>query len=229
MDVLPEQGPVLSKSKLESVHPVTTGRTLALMTCVALLLSAVVATPATAAKPKKKKKPKPPACAPFTPGEDGAEAPTIVLNDTATEAKPVEHAVVLDISAADFVPATAPPTEYFNIQVDTNNPDVGVYVLWEFPDRRDYDMNLLHGDGTPAAQAQTFNTGYGTPAGGLREPGHGGEGTEGSEKLIGIRTADCAGWTVETQNWFGEGGEFTLKLWLGEAVNDPLPPGETSP
>jgi hypothetical protein len=59
--------------------------------------------------------------------------------------------------------------------------------------------------------------------------GHGGESTSGSEKLVGIKTSDCGGWTVRAANYLGEGGEFPIKLWLGEVENEPLPPGQETP
>ncbi|MDQ3982337.1 MAG: hypothetical protein M3271_06605, partial [Actinomycetota bacterium] len=89
---------------------------------------------------------------------------------------------------------------------------------------RDYDIDLLYADGSYGARSHDWNTVLGTGEG--VNGGHAGESTTASEKIVGVRTADCAGWTVETANWFGEGGEMTVKLWLGEVKNEPLPPGE---
>lgn len=126
-----------------------------------------------------------PQCAALVPGDDGVDKPTVVVTDSASEAKPLEQSVTLSMSTARFVPLTAPPTDYFNIQADTKRADTGLYILWEFPSRRDYDIGLLHSDGSYAAQAHSFHTAVGTPAEAMREPGHGGEGTETSEKLVG--------------------------------------------
>lgn len=182
---------------------------------------------------KKGCKPVPPAsgaCAPFTPGELGKDKPTVVLTDAATEAAPVEQKVSVDMSVGDlgFGLLTAGPfagsSDFFNVQVDTANADAGLYASIEFADRRDYDLDLMHADGSYAARSHDWNTVLGTGQG--VNGGHAGEATTSSEKIVGLRTADCGGYTVETANWLGEGGELTVKLWLGEAVNDPLPAGE---
>ena len=209
-------------------------RTLAVIATAGLVVGAFAAGPAEA---KKKKKKKPAACAAFVPGEAGAEQPTVVLTDAATEAAPVEQTVTLAGSAADARLVSAIPEEGplapgrapFNIQVDTAAADAGLYALIEFPERRDYDLQLLHTDGSYAARARSFNPVLGTPGETFSEPGHGGEGTTHSEKLVGIRTADCGGWTLQPENWFGEGGDFTIKLWLGEATIDPQAPGTETP
>jgi hypothetical protein len=180
---------------------------------------------------KKGCKPAPPAaCSAFTPAELGKDKPTIILTDAATEAAPVEQKVTLDMSVGDLgfgVVTTGPfaeSSDYFNVQLDTAKPDAGLYASIEFPDRHDYDLDLLHPDGSYAGRSHDWNTVLGTGEG--ENGGHAGEATTSSEKIVGLRTADCGGYTVETTNWLGEGGEFTVKLWLGEAANDPLPPGE---
>jgi hypothetical protein len=169
------------------------------------------------------------ACAPFKPGEAGTDQPLVKVTDAATEEKPVEQSVTLDGSAADFIPVTDPSEAYFNIQVDSAAADAGLYVFLEFPSRRDYDLNLLHTDGSYAARARSFNTVVGTPGEQFSNPGHGGEGTDHSETLVGIKTSDCGGWTLQVQNWFGEGGDFAVKVWLGEVQNEPQAPGEETP
>lgn len=206
-------------------------RTCAIVLALGLVVSAVVSGPATAAKKKKKPK-KPAACQPFTPGERGAEKPMVVLTDAATEEAPVEQTVTLDLSLGDArlvsqIPAAGPLAEtydQFNVQVDTANPDAGLYALFEFPQRMDYDLDILHPDSSYAARSHDFNPILGSGFG--ENGGHAGEATPSSEKIVGLRTADCGGWTVEAVNWLGNGGEFTIKLWLGEAQNDPLAEGE---
>lgn len=199
-----------------------------------LVASAVISGPAVAAK--KKKKPKPPApavCQPYTPGELGKDRPTVVVTDAATEAAPVEQKVTLAASLAnyDVGPGAGPfalSTDFFNVQVDSANPEAGLYAYLEFPDRHDYDLDLHYPDGSYAARSHDGNTLLGVGEEG-QNGGHAGEATTKSEKIVGVRTPDCGGYTVETQNWFGQGGEFTVKLWLGEVVNDPLPPGQEVP
>lgn len=180
---------------------------------------------------KERGKPKPPAaaCAAYTPGELGTDQPNVTVTDAATEEKPLEQTVEVAMSAGDLdFTGLVLHAEYafFNVQVDTKSADAGLYAYVEFPTRRDYDLGLLYPDESYAARARSFNPVVGTPAEIFSAPGHGGEGTDHSEKLLGIRTADCGGYTFEFANWFGEGGEFAIQLWLGEAQNDPLAPGE---
>ena len=191
-------------------------------------------------KPKGPKKPKPgkpsAACAPFeSPNDAYKDNALVVLTDEATAEAPVEHTVTLDASVADAdllgTHAVMPSLDDFNIQVDSAAADAGLYALFEFPSRRDYDLNLFHDDGSYAARSHGFNPiiPEGRPTGFSNETGHGGESTDTSEALIGIKTADCGGWTMEVANWLGEGGEMTVKLWLGEAKNDPQEAGAETP
>lgn len=173
-------------------------------------------------------------CAPVTPAEAGAEKPTVVVTDEASEEKPVVQTVTLAQSLTEgILPDVSDISyDYFNVQVDTDNPDAGLYVLFEFPERRDYDVSLMYPDGSYGARSRAWNTiielnDQDPP--GLSVTGHGGEATASSEKIVGIRTPDCGGWTVETANAFGEGGDFEIKVWLGEVVNEPQAPGEETP
>lgn len=211
-------------------------RTLAVIATAGLVMGAFAATPAEARKKKKGKKPT--ACGTFTPGEQGTDKPMIKITDAATEAAPVEQAVTLGPEfteglAGEVPGGPQPPTDAFNIQVDSAAPEAGVYVLFEFPERRDYDLALWHTDGSYAARAHGFNPLLGiheeidAEAGNLT--GHGGESTPASEKVVGIRTSDCGGWTVSTHNYFGEGGDFVVKVWLGDIANDPQAPGAETP
>jgi hypothetical protein len=182
-------------------------------------------------KGKGKKKgacpePVPAACAAFTPGDLGKDLPVVAVTDAATEAAPVEVEVSLDASVANYnviggPTATGPGAghaSYFNVQVDSANPDAGLYAFVEFPERRDYDLNVFHPDGSYAARSRGNNTFIGTPAEGqLSAPGHGGNPTTSSENIVGLKTADCGGWTMDMESWFAEGGDFKVTLWLGEA------------
>lgn len=179
---------------------------------------------------KKKKKKKPPVCTAFVPGGNGAGQPTVVLTDAATEAAPVEQVVSLDLGLGDVTQNPAQVSyAYFNVQVDSAAPEAGLYALLEFPDRRDYDLYLRHPDGSEAASSHGFNTLAEVSALNNTSGNHGGETTASSEALTGIKTADCGGWTVEVQNWLGEGGELPVKLWLGPVQIDPVPQGERPP
>ena len=92
---------------------------------------------------------------------------------------------------------------------DTAKSDAGLYILFEFPTRRDYDLELLWPDSSYAARSHDFNLIY-SPAGVHATGGHGGEATDTSEKIVGVRTPDCGGYTVEAVNWLGEGGDMDL-------------------
>ena len=199
---------------------------LVVMLVVALVAAAFVA-PAEARKRKKKK----PVCQAYVPGEMGAEAETVVVKDANTEEAPLEVTVSHAMSTADFVgDESSVPV---NIQVDSKAKSAGLYALWEFEPRRDFDLFLHYPTGEEAASSHGFNplieadvdTPFGNPSN--TATNHGGESTTTSEKLVGITTPDCGGWTLNTQNWLGEEGDHTIKLWLGEATTDPLAPGET--
>ena len=61
------------------------------------LLATLIAFPAgDAAAKKKKKKPKPVVCAPYAPGDLGAEAETVVVTDADTAEAPLAHPISLD-------------------------------------------------------------------------------------------------------------------------------------
>lgn len=209
-------------------------RTVAVVGMSALILGAFAATPADA---KKKKKKKPAACAAFQPGENGTEKPTLKVTDAATEEAPAVQAISLGAEFSEGLVEWAGgppnPSDYFNIQVDSKAKEAGLYILFEFPERRDYDLNVYHTDGSYAARSHGFQPVLGTheeiesSQGNLG--GHAGESTTTSEKIVGLRTSDCGGWTVSTDNYFGEGGEFEVKVWLGEIANDPQEPGAETP
>ena len=194
-----------------------------------LVVSGVLAGPATAGKKKKPKKPA--VCAAYTPGEMGAEKPTVVVTDAHTAEAPLVQTVTLEPSAADadvLGAALEASKDYFNVQVDSANPTAGLYVTFEFGDFQDYDLWAYFADGTGAASSHGFQplillagqqVGPIEPANTLSN--HGGESTVNSENLVGIITPDCGGYTIETANWLGEGGEFDVKVWLGEGKTEP--------
>lgn len=188
--------------------------------------------------PGKPKSPAPGgACTPSTPAAAGKDKPTVVITDAATESAPVEQKVTVGASLADArllsqIPAAGPlavTVDTFNIQVDPAAANAGLWVSVEFPTRRDIDLSLFHPDGSYAARARSFNPVIGTPAAIFSAPGHGGEGTDHSEKLLGIRTNDCGGWTLAVENHFGENLNLSVKLWLGEAKTEPQEAGKEKP
>ncbi len=211
-------------------------KTLATVIAVGLVAGAFAAPPAAA---KKKKKKPPAACAAYVPGELGAAAPTVVLTDTATEAAPVVQKIELgesigDISqgiGADEAAFLGATQAVFNVQVDSANPTAGLYVLVEFPERRDYDLWLRWPSGVEAASSHGFNpaieANFEDPVFGINpsntSTNHAGESTASSEKVVGVITPDCGGYTIDVQNWLGEGGEFEVKVWLGEGTTEPKP------
>jgi len=190
----------------------------------ALVLGAFAATPADA----KKKKKKAAVCAPYQPGEKGTDKPTIKITEAATEAAPLVQPVSLTGSYSEGL-VDEPGSDAFNVQVDSAAKEVGLYVLFEFPARRDYDLELLYPDGSYAARSHDFNVLYSPDPHTYSNEGHAGESSDTYEKIVGVRTSDCGAYTVEALNWLGEGGDFEIKLWLGEIKNDPLAPGEETP
>ena len=199
-------------------------RTIAVIGMSALVLGAFAATPADA----KKKKKKPAVCSPYQPGEKGTGKPTITVTDTATEQAPAVQKVTLGGSYSEGIidEATA---DAFNVQIDSKAKQVGLYVLFEFPPRRDYDLELWYADGSYAARSHDFNLLYSPNPDTYSNEGHAGESSDTYEKIVGVKTPDCGGYTVEAVNWLGEGGEFEIKLWLGEIKNDPQAPGAETP
>ena len=173
---------------------------------------------------KKPKKPAPPvaaACPAYTPGEEGAEAETTVVTADATEEKPIEVA----IEAPPGVPEVALGHAFHNIQVDASGSEGGFFARYEFPVYEDHDIYLNYADGSEAAHAGGFNPAPVPVALGCCDgTGTGGHSEQGAEVLDGIRTADCAGYTLDMASFMSEGGEMTLKLWLGEPENDPAAP-----
>jgi hypothetical protein len=213
-------------------------KTLSALTVLALLSSLIFAMTgdASAAKCKKKKKcpPKTATCAPYVPGDAGAGKPLALVTDAATEAAPLQQKVTLGQSTADLQVGD-PTTDAFNVQIDPAAAEAGLYAKVEFPARNDYDLDLMYPDGSYAARSHAWNTiveanEQALPViGPASTTGHGGESTATSEAVVGIKTADCGGYTIRIANYLGQGGELTVKLWLGEVKIDPQAPGEEPP
>lgn len=183
------------------------------------------------AKPKKPKKPKTPPAAPecpaYTPGENGKDAELIKVTDAATAENPVtvEFDGGAGLVSAPILGIPLPDEtthNYHNIQVDTANPEAGLYVRLEFADRHDYDLYLLYPDGAEADHSGDFNTVFESPV-------HSCGGTSCSsgtnfEEVDGIATPDCGGWTTDSVAYATPGGDVTLKVWLGEVKAEPAAP-----
>ena len=202
-------------------------KSLVVMITAALVASAFVAPVAEA---KKKKKPK--ACAPYVPGEKGADAELLTITDAATAEAPAVTTISLPQQLDEGI-FSDPVPAYVNIQVDPKAAAAGLYATFEFPTRRDYDMYARYPDGSEAASSHGFQplieANADTPAGNPSNTSsnHAGESKAASENIVGLTTADCGGYTFEFINYLGEGGDFEIKFWLGEGTTDPRPMGET--
>ena len=164
-------------------------------------------------------------CATFAPGELGAEAETLVVKDENTAEAPLEitlehgpGAVRAEVSRSHVIK---------NLQIDSAAPEAGLYIRYEFPDYEDHDLYVEDAAGNVVGQAAGSNQVSDVPEVGPAAnegTGIGGHSEMGAEVIDGLRTADCAGYTVDFDNFAGEGGEYIAKVWLGEPLNDPAPP-----
>lgn len=201
-------------------------KTLAVLMAVAMV-GAAFAGPVEAKKKKKKKKP--PVCQPYVPGELGAEAETVVLTDEATAEAPATFAFSLPEYFLEGLDG-GQPSEVVNVQVDSKMASAGLYATFAFPARRDYDLFARWPSGDEAASSHGFNplveADVDTPVGNPSNTAtnHAGESHADSENIVGLITPDCGGYTFEMLNYFGEGGDFELQLWLGEGTEEPLAP-----
>ena len=213
-----------------------TKRTLSVLLTGSLLAAMIAIPAADAGAKKKKKKPKPVACAPYAPGELGAEAETLTVTDAHTAEAPLLVPITLgsavDEGLLEAAGAGETPRALFNVQVDSAAPSAGLYVTFEFQQFRDYDLWAYFADGSGAASSHGFQPLIATNDlpdevdQSNTDSNHGGESTDASENLVGITTPDCGGYTVEAATYLGEGGDFEVKVWLGEAATDPGVPAE---
>ncbi|HJR45011.1 MAG TPA: hypothetical protein VJ927_05350 [Actinomycetota bacterium] len=199
-------------------------RTLAVLASAGLLVGAFAVGPADAAKRKKKK---PFSCAPATPaapasehaGADAApEAEVTPITEAATEEAPV--VIEYEHGPAMYVFGTAQPIQednaYFNLQVVSNKPDQGLYILQEWgTDITDLDLYLYDDSGTQVAFSGAFNAApqSDTPIGDLSGPA--GTGGAGFESISGFPAVPCAPHTIESVAYMTHGEPVTLKAWLG--------------
>lgn len=159
-------------------------------------------------------------CDAYVPGEQGAEAETLIVKDEHTAEAPLELVIDQDPGA---VRAEVRGHVFANIQVDSEAAEAGLFVRYSFPDYEDHDLYVRYADGALAAQAAGFNPIVEAPLvnDGTTVAGHS---ERGAEQVDGVRTADCAGYTADFVNFLGEGGEYTVTMWLGEIENDPQAP-----
>lgn len=168
---------------------------------------------------KKDKAPKPAACDAYVPGELGAEAESLVVEDSHTAEAPLEHT----LATSPGIGAGRNPAgegmfvshSYLNLQVDSANEKAGLWVKVSFGEYQDYDLYLDFADGTNAASAG----GFGPVADGNESDS---ESAVGSESVIGVSTSDCGGYTLDVAGATTEGGDVTVTAWLGDQLWDPV-------
>jgi hypothetical protein len=169
----------------------------------------------------------PATCPAYVPGEEGAEAPTTVVTDTATAEAPIEVAVEMPGAAGAVSPDDT--SVFHNIQVDTTAESAGLWVRFEMTEGEDLDIYLHYNDGSHAAGAAGLNPApEDTPAADGQDDAHGGHTEMTAEQLDGIGTPDCGGYTLEMQSFSNPPGEHALLLWLGDTGCEP-PCGEPYP
>ena len=205
-----------------------TKRILTVLMVVALIGGMLATTALDAgAKKKKKKKPKSKVCAPYAPGEQGADAETTVVTDKATEEAPVEVTLTAEPGAGTLfegIEIGAISHVFHNVQVDSKAKTTGLWVRLEIPEYEDYDLYLNNPDGTTASKASGFNAHTeGSPLA-YNDTSSGGHTENGAEQLDGIKSSDCQGYTVDVAAATAPGGDVTLKFWLGDANYDPAAP-----
>lgn len=182
-----------------------------------------------ACKKKQKKEkgpeaePEPVGCAPYAPGDAGAEAETSVVTDANTAEAPIE----LEVETAEGLGAGRDPANfgmavshaYHNVQVDSAAAEAGLWASIEFTEVWDYDLYLDLADGTEVAHsAGFFAQGDGAAGTGDDEDSHT---APGSETITGVFSPDCQGYTLDIVGATTPGETITLKLWLGEVVYTP--------
>lgn len=187
-------------------------KSLAVLLTAALAMSVFAALPAEA----KKKKKKPKVCAPYVPGELGADAgEAVIITDEATEEAPIEVEATAEpgLVIVGAEPPDQPGHSYYNIQVDSAAKAANLYVRleWSGPPW-DYDLYVKNPDGTDLANAHGFNP---DPAGPFSPESDGGHTESNAEQVDGASVADCQGFTVDVSTAGAPGGAVTLKYWLG--------------
>jgi hypothetical protein len=208
-------------------------RTLSVIASAALIVGAFTAGTADA---KKKKKPKPPApvgCPVFTPVEPAsdseqtsevAEAPVAKVTDEHTAEKPLvmEYSHGAAFWTINQVPVQE-DTVFFNLQVQTAQPERGLYVFQEWSKTPGSDMDLYLWDGATGEQAVSSGSSNLAPQPLPPTPpvNHGQTtGAWGLESISGFPVTNCAGYTAESRAFTSPGEDMTLSVWLGDPIVD---------
>lgn len=161
-------------------------------------------------------------CAPHRFGAIGRGAPTYKLTDAHGYFSPIR----LSFEQPGGVKTGLPTDEetggdrFFNIQVEPSSSQTGLWARLAFEERRDYDLVLYDNRGNVVASSNGFNPAH-EEAPALSPESAGGQSTNRSETLRGIRSDRCAGYTLNVSSAAAEGGEVTLKLWLGPVAYTP--------
>ncbi|MFN2388039.1 MAG: hypothetical protein ABR575_00310, partial [Actinomycetota bacterium] len=114
--------------------------------------------------------------------------------------------------------AAAVSHAFHNLQVDSAAAETGLWASIEFPAEWDYDMYMDLPDGTNVAESGGFLFINDNLDVADDEDSHS---DVGSETILGTKTADCGGYTLEVVGATTAGGPVTLKLWLGEIAYVP--------
>ncbi|MGH2694637.1 MAG: hypothetical protein ACRDJJ_07430 [Actinomycetota bacterium] len=176
-------------------------RAVAVTASVALVFSALWATPAEAQKKKIK-------CPAFSAGyEDAAEAETIKVTDKATEKKPV----TVEFDHPPSLVAVADDYKYYNVQIFSKARQTGLYIREEFNEVSDIDLFLYDEGGEEVASSGAFNP---APIPGLTDAD--GNGGSGYESISGFATERCAGFSIESHAFLTPGTDVALTIWLGK-------------
>lgn len=200
-------------------------KTFSVLASAALVITSMLAGTADAKKKKPKTPPPPASCAAYVPGEEGAEAKTTVVTDAATAEAPV----IVELEAGmglgnDLGLAGGAYNEtssiYHNVQVDSANPNAGLYVKLQFAEYHDYDLYLNTAGGDNAATSGDANAAHGHGLG-SGAPEGGWEAGSDYESVLGINTPDCGGYTARIVSYLTNGGTVTLSMWLGEVKVEP--------
>lgn len=203
-------------------------RTLSVIASVAMILGAFTAGAAEAGK--KKKKPPVPSCPVFEPIEPNSpsgqtaevlETPVVTITDAHTAEAPLvieyEHGAALwSITQSPIQEDTV----FFNFQIDSANPEVGLYVFQEWAKQPGSDMDLYIWDGISGEEATHSGSSNVTPVPVSEGSEIHGQGTGGwgLESVSGFPVPDCGGYTVESRAFSTAGEDMTLTVWLGEVV-----------
>lgn len=204
-------------------------RTLSVIASAALVLGAFIAGPAEAKK--KKKKPPVASCPVFTPIEPNSpsgetaevlEQPVVTVTDEHTADKPLvieyEHGPALWSITQDPIQED---TVFFNFQIDSANPEVGLYVFQEWAKLPGSDMDLYIWDGATGEEATHSGSSNLAPQPLPPTPVINNGQTTGGwglESVSGFPVPDCGGYTVESRAFTTPGEDMTLSVWLGEVV-----------